>query len=422
MIWRVATFGFLVLLGVVATSTAAPPNVVLIISDDQAWTDFGFMGHPVIETPHLDRLARQSMVFPHGYVPSSLCRPSLASIITGRLPRQHKITGNDPSRPQGPQDRARYLADREAMVQFIDQVPTLPRTLAERGYVSFQSGKWWEGNYRRGGFTHGMTHGDPKRGGRHGDEGLAIGRTGMEPIARFIESAGDRPFFVWYAPFMPHAPHTPPERTLAKYRDQTKSIHVARYYAMCEWFDATCGELLDLVERSGESDNTVVLFVVDNGWIQRPDSPRYAARSKRSPYDGGIRTPIMVRWPGHVRPGIEEWPVSSIDLAPTILHACGLDTQADKLPGVNLLDTDAVLARRTIEGACYTHDATDLHHPSKNLLYDWSIQWPWKRIVPNLDHRPDSRTELFHLGSDPYERHNLADKTERGTDTSGPSR
>ncbi|MFV2069164.1 MAG: sulfatase-like hydrolase/transferase, partial [Pirellulales bacterium] len=394
----------------------------LIISDDQAWTDFGFMGHPVIETPHLDRLARQSMVFPHGYVPSSLCRPSLASIITGLLPHQHKITGNDPSPSQGPQDRARYLADREAMLQYIDQVPTLPRMLAEQGYVSFQCGKWWEGNYRRGGFTHGMTHGDPKRGGRHGDEGLAIGRSGMEPIARFIESAGDRPFFIWYAPFMPHAPHTPPERTLAKYQDQTESIHVARYYAMCEWFDATCGELIDLVERAGQSDNTVVLFVVDNGWIQRPDSPRYAARSKRSPYDGGIRTPIMVHWPGHVRPEIVERPVSSIDLAPTILHACGLDTQADKLPGANLPDTAAVLARGTIEGACFTHNAIDIRRPAKNLRYGWTIQWPWKRIMPNLDNLPDSRSELFHLGSDPYERHNLVDKMDWESDALGRSR
>jgi len=407
MIGRAWVVGWLVGWGLGTATLAAPPNVVLIISDDQAWTDFGFMGHPVIKTPCLDRLARESLVFPHGYVPSSLCRPSLASIITGLLPHQHKITSNDPPRLTGPDDRARYLADRRAMIEHIDQVPTLPRMLAKRGYVSFQSGKWWEGNYRRGGFTEGMTHGDPQRGGRHGDQGLAIGRSGMEPIARFIASAGDRPFFIWYAPFMPHAPHTPPERYLAKYRDKTPSIHVARYDAMCEWFDATCGELIDLIERAGQSDRTLVLLVVDNGWIQRPDSPRYAARSKRSPYEGGIRTPILVHWPGHVRPDIMERPVSSIDLAPTILDACGLDASAAKLPGVNLLDTAAVRARRSIEGECFTHNAIDIEHPAKNLLYRWTIEWPWKRIIPDPVNLPDRHPERYHLGSDPYEKHNL---------------
>ncbi|MGI6303434.1 MAG: hypothetical protein ACOX52_20605 [Verrucomicrobiota bacterium] len=82
------------------------------------------------------------------------------------------------------------------------------------GNVSFQSGKWWLGPAERGGFTSGMTHGDPDRGGRHGDEGLAIGREGMEPVFDFIRDAGDRPFFLWYAPFLPHAPHNPPERAV----------------------------------------------------------------------------------------------------------------------------------------------------------------------------------------------------------------
>ena len=98
----------LVLLALVMTIAATrasaedgPPNIVLIISDDQAWTDFGFMGHESIETPRLDRLADESLVFEHGYVPSSLCSPSLASIITGQYPHQHRITGNEPPRPKG---------------------------------------------------------------------------------------------------------------------------------------------------------------------------------------------------------------------------------------------------------------------------------------------------------------------------------
>ncbi|HQF12429.1 MAG TPA: sulfatase-like hydrolase/transferase, partial [Thermogutta sp.] len=168
--------------------SAKRPNVLLIISDDHAWTDYGFMGHPQIKTPSIDKLASESLVFTRGYVPSSLCRPSLATMITGLYPHQHGITGNDPALPDpkvnpmagraNPQF-ARYY---ETLMERIEKVPTLPRILGEAGYVSLQTGKWWEGSYRRGGFTEGMTHGDPRRGGRHGDEGLKIGREGLEPI------------------------------------------------------------------------------------------------------------------------------------------------------------------------------------------------------------------------------------------------
>ena len=114
-----------------------------------------------------------------------------------------------------------------------------------------------------------MTHGDPQRKGRHGDEGLAIGRQGLEPIASFLSECGDKPFFVWYAPIMPHTPHNPPQRLLAKYQRDDRSIERARYYAMCEWFDETCGELLAVLDDRGLSENTLVVYIADNGWIQR---------------------------------------------------------------------------------------------------------------------------------------------------------
>ena len=91
------------------------------------------------------------------------------------------------------------------------------------------------------------------------------------------------PFFLWYAPFLPHRPHNPPKRLLEKYQAEGVSDSIARYHAMCEWFDETCGELLAHVEERGLSEDTLVVFVVDNGWIQRADNGRYAPRSKRSP-------------------------------------------------------------------------------------------------------------------------------------------
>ena len=276
----------------VCAEPGQPPNIVFIISDDHAWTDYGFMDHPQIETPHLDRLAKRSAVFTRGYVPTALCRPSLATLITGKYAHQHKISGNDPallpsmtgrnSRRGEPEE---YRQLREKLISHIDRHPTLPRLLSEKGYVSHQSGKWWEGNYRRGGFTHGVTRGFPQPGGRHGDDGLKIGRDGMQPVFEFIDrSVSDKkPFFVWYAPFLPHTPHNPPERLFNKYKAKgIESDHIARYYAMIEWFDETCGELMRHLDEKGVGDNTLIVYVGDNGWIQQPDARGFApARSSR---------------------------------------------------------------------------------------------------------------------------------------------
>ena len=395
-------------------SAAKPPNIVLIISDDQSWTDYSFMGHEAIETPNIDRLAKQSRLFKRGYVPSSLCCPSLASMITGLYPHQTKITGNEPPMPPGGRDSEQYRKQVQECVSFIDDLPTLPRLLAKRGYVSHQSGKWWQGHYSRGGFTRGMTHGDTTRGGRHGDVGLKIGREGMEEIFDFIEDAGDKPFFVWYAPFLPHTPHNPPKRLLDKYAKKTESKFIARYWAMCEWFDETCGQLLDHLDEKKLVDDTIVLYVTDNGWIQRADNGRYAPRSKRSQYDGGLRTPIMVRWPNKVKPEDRPELANSIDLAPTILKACGL-APTKEMQGIDLLDDTALAKRKSTYGAIYLHNAVDIHKPSANLTYRWLINGDWKLILPHKEnvttkakHRDTGETELYNLAKDPHERNNLA--------------
>lgn len=391
-----------------STEGTRPPNIVLIISDDQAWNDYGFMGHPHIRTPHLDRLAEQSLCFPYGYVPSSLCCPSLATMITGLFPWQHGITGNEPPRPEGvgygDPDYRKQVAE---MIGFIDDVPTLPRLLKERGYVSFQSGKWWLGPAERGGFASGMTHGDPDRGGRHGDEGLAIGREGMEPVFDFIRDAGDRPFFLWYAPFLPHAPHNPPERLLAQYRDRVESIHIARYWAMCAWFDETCGALLGFLDEQGLTEETLVVYVTDNGWINLPDAQRYAPRSKRSPYEGGIRTPMMLRWPGRITPRRSEDLAQSIDIAPTVLRAVGLDIPA-AMQGINLLDAEAVGRRDMVSGDIYLHNAVDIRNPARNLLYRYCVTKEWKLILPEVGQLPQARPELYRIRQDPLEERDMA--------------
>jgi arylsulfatase A-like enzyme len=216
-----------------------------------------------------------------------------------------------------------------------------------------------------------------------------------------------KPFFLWYAPMMPHHPHTPPERLLAKYRAQTNSLHVARYWAMVEWFDETCGQLLDYLERKGLAKDTLVVYVADNGWIQPAEQPRFAPKSKQSPYDGGLRTPILVRWPGRVSPETSGALASSIDLAPTILRACGVEPPSD-LPGIDLRQAAVRNSRSAIFGACYTHDAIDLDQPSRSLRWRWCVVEGWKLIVPNPAMPTNGVMELYQIRNDPQEMHNVA--------------
>lgn len=407
-----------------ATSTAVAadsPNIVLILSDDQAWTDYGFMGHPDIQTPHLDALASESVVFPRGYVPTALCRPSLVTLITGHYASTHGVTGNDPSPKYAQPGSELYNQRRAALIARLDRFDTVPELLAERGYLSHQSGKWWEGSFQHGGFTHGMTRGFPQPGGRHGDDGLKIGRQGMEPVTSFVDDAveQDKPFFLWYAPFMPHTPHNPPERILKKYRTDDRPISIARYYAMCDWFDETCGQLIDHLEARNVRDNTLIVYVTDNGWIQNPAGKGYAPRSKQTPYEGGIRTPIMFSWPKHLKPAQREELVSSIDIVPTMLAAGGARIPED-LPGLNLLShlqTGKDIDRDAVFGESFAHDIADVNDPEASLLFRWCIEGRWKLLLTydgevnrykSTHPRTEKRPQLFDLIADPAETKNLA--------------
>jgi uncharacterized sulfatase len=206
---------------------------------------------------------------------------------------------------------------------------------------------------------------------------------------------------------MPHDPHTPPQRLFDKYKDKTPSEKVAKYWAMVDWFDETCGELVKHIDDAGLKDNTIFVYVCDNGWITNPKTGRYAEKSKQSQYDGGLRTPIMIRWPGHVQPKMSTDLAESIDLVPTLLHAVGIKP-TKTFPGIDLLDAAAVSARKTIYGECFTHNFVDLNVPAASLRWRWLINGYDKLIVPNKANQPDDVVELYDLKADPTEEKNLA--------------
>ena len=380
------------------------------------------MGHEAIQSPNLDRLAEQSIVFRRGYVPHGAV-PPLADDARNRplrpSPRCHR---NDPSPKYAAPKSELYAQQRAKLISYIDQFDTLPELLAADGYLCHQSGKWWEGSYSHGGFTHGMTRGFPEPGGRHGDDGLKIGREGMQPVTDFVDMAvkKEKPFFLWYAPFLPHTPHNPPERLLKKYEKEGRPLPIARYYAMCDWFDETCGELLGHLDKKGVRDNTLVVYVTDNGWIQNPKGRGYAPRSKQTPYEGGVRTPIMFSWPAKLKPADRPELVSSIDLVPTMLAAAGI---APTEGSARSRSTSQFWSRErrsngtAVFGEGFAHDIADIAKPEASLLYRWCIEGKWKLLLTydgevnrykSTHPRTEEGPQLFDLLADPHEEENVA--------------
>jgi uncharacterized sulfatase len=244
-------------------------------------------------------------------------------------------------------------------------------------------------------------------------------------VFEFIDhaTAEKKPFFLWYAPFMPHTPHTPPDRLFQKHKAKgIESDHVARYYAMVEWFDETCGQLMDRIEQKGLMQNTLFVYVADNGWIQDPNSQGYAPRSKQSANEGGTRQPIMFSWPGVIQPGNRgEQLCSSIDIVPTALAAAGAQAP-EKLSGLNLLPilkSGEPTARKECFGETFAHDVANIDKPEDTLLYRWVVDGKWKLLLTydgkldryaNSHPRTEKRPQLFDLLADPHEDNNLASK------------
>ena len=412
MAQRFALIALLVFfIGVPGHSKESRPNIILILSDDHTYSHYGFMGNGMVQTPNLDRMAGESLLYTRGYS-MPVCSPSLASLLTGLLPSRHGITGND----LGPKEGKKRRAQRDSLRERLFQNPMiLPKVLSDSGYLTFQTGKLWNTSYSEVGFTHGMT----KERSRHGGAGLTIGREGMKPIEDFIDLAleEEKPFFVWYAPFLPHDPHNPPERLKKKYVGKGPTKHGEVYHAMIEWLDETCGDLDEYLKKKKLKENTMIIYLSDNGWD--PKAGYKGGRAKLTPYENGIRTPIFARWPGKVTPQRDDTTLASIiDVVPTMLKAAGIEKPV-QLKGIDLRDHESMKGRDTIFVESYLHDIMDLEDPAKSLISAVVIN-KWSKlilpgaIVPNQKRRGFSSTagtiELFDLKADPKETSNLAEK------------
>jgi arylsulfatase A-like enzyme len=307
------------------------PNIVFVIGDDHGYPDFGFMGSDVVRTPNLDRLALEGTVFTHGFVSASICDPSLRSLVTGLHPMQWQLR----------KERLRSMGvDRGLETEIVDFV-TLPKLLARADYRSFQAGKLFGGSYDVAGFDAGMN--GPGVDLRFGGPGRKqLGRETMAPVLEFLDEQGETPFFLWFAPMLPHRPFDASPELQALYAGKGLSRAAVRYYANISRFDELVGELVEALEKRGLRERTLIVYLADNGWDQgshdvvQPGWDADGERGKRSMYELGFRTPILFNWPGHVEAGVvrDEF-VSSVDLFPTLLHYAGVMPSPGR-PGFSL--------------------------------------------------------------------------------------
>lgn len=374
-----------------------PPNIVLIIGDDHGYSDFGFMGSEVAQTPHLDRLAAGGLVFPIGYSTASVCRPSLRSLLTGLHPlefdqyEQRRIQQGVPPSPKTPLQELFH---------------TLPALLGERGYASFQSGKYQEGSFENAGFTHGMTRSAGKAGRK---QGIRIARETMDPVFDFIDAHLEQPFLLWFAPQLPHLPHDPPRRLRDRYKNQGLPWFAPGYYASVTWFDESVGRLIGHLDKRGLRERTLIVYLADNGWQAPGEGVDYdfvlgGAEGKLSLHELGFRTPVIFNQPGRIEPRrAESTLISTVDLFPTLLAFAGARAPANR-EGRDLLPVvvdGAPGPREALIGTAATLRTDAEGRPAGGaFLRDPRWHYLWYN---------DGREALYDLAQDPHERRDVAD-------------
>ena len=398
-------------------SAPTPWNVLFVLMDDLGWHDVGPYGNRVIDTPNLNRFAEQSARFTNAYAACPVCSPTRASIMTGKYPARLHLTDWIPGRKQFP--TAKLLTPK--FNQFLPVTDkTVAETISPRGYRTAAIGKW-----HLGGDGHlpsdrgfGVNIGGNQAGQPPAYFGpLELPGLRLEPGEfltqrltyegiRFMNADKSVPFFLYQAHFTVHLPLQAREDAIAKYRKRDTGEIDPVYCAMVESADDSMGQLMKALDDSNQRDNTIVFFFSDNGGV-RYQEKRHTPVTDNAPlrggkghlFEGGIREPLMIRWPGVTRSGsLIDHPVSSVDFFPTVCEATG--ASAGSVDGVSLaplLKGDKGPSRPLFWH--YPHYSDQGGKPSGAVREgDWKL----------IEFYEDGRLELFHLPDDPGERKNLS--------------
>ncbi|GAF03696.1 sulfatase [Saccharicrinis fermentans] len=409
-------------------STSLPkdlPNVVLIVVDDMGWTDCGFMGSEYYETPNIDQLAKESMVFTNAYAGAANCAPSRAALMSGmNSPRTGIYTvspsdrGNVKSRKLIPIKNTEFLAD---------SVYTMAEMFKDAGYVTGHFGKWHLGeNPCTQGFdvnVGGGPSGHPKSyfapyiyPDLPAPKGEYLTDRLTNEAITFLENNKKNPFFLYMPFYTVHTPIQGKEAIVQKYKSKasTEAHHRADYAAMVESMDYSVGRILNKIDNL-KLDNTLIVFTSDNGGIFAISKQWPLRAGKGAYYEGGIRVPLTIKWKGYIEPGKTNVPVLNMDFYPTFRDIIQAKIPANKIfDGVSL--KGLLLENKELEErSLFFHFPVYLQAYSKKSGVNRDplfrtrpgtamIRGDWKMIY----YYEDEQVELFNLREDISESNNLA--------------
>jgi arylsulfatase A-like enzyme len=403
--------------------SAELPNVVLIVADDLGWADLGCYGSKYHKTPNIDRLAADGMRFTQAYAAAPVCSPTRASILTGRHPARIGITDWLPGRPDRPDQKLL----RPPLVNALPaDVPTLPEILKKAGYTSGLIGKWHLGGKGSSPTDRGF---DVNVGGSEAGspfsyfapfqakDGRVMPGLGEAPAGeyltdrlaaeaeKFLDANKDKPFFLYLAHYAPHIPMKAKADLIAKYKPgQPGQQGNPVYAAMLESLDDAVGRVLKKLDDLKLTERTIVIFISDNGGLctlEGPNTPPTINTPLREGkgylYEGGLRVPLILKYPGITPPGsVTQIRVVSTDLFPTILSICDV-TVPGNLDGTTLFQQ---AAEREDLYWHYPHYSNQGGKPGGAVRAgDWKL----------VEFYENDRRELFDLKADPGEGRNLAE-------------
>lgn len=405
------------------TEKQSPPNIILFLADDMGWNDPGFMGSTYHQTPRMDQLAAEGMVFTQAYANCANCAPTRASLLSGMAVPDHGIyTVGNPARGQS---KNRKLIPSPNKTELDTSVVTIAELLKRAGYATAHIGKWHLGEGETGPLNQGF---DVNIGGTHkghprtyfspyhnkaledGPEGEYLTDRLTDEAVNYIAGHKDQPFFMYFSHYSVHTPIQGKKELVEKYEqlEGDERHHHPVYAAMMESTDQSLGRVVDALKQHGIDDNTLLVFFSDNGG--------HAVYTKMDPlrggkgefYEGGIREPLVFWWPGTIKPGKCAVPVIGTDFYPSFAKLAGVDLPDQSLEGMDLMP---LVKEGTLSGE------RDLfwHFPAYLEGYLPGQVWrttpvsvirsgDWKL----LHYFEENRNELYNLKNDPYEKNNLA--------------
>jgi arylsulfatase A len=414
-------------LSLLQTARAQRLNVLLILVDDWGATDLGCGGSMFYETPNIDRLAASGMRFTQAYSACTVCSPSRAAILTGKYPARLHLTdwiaGHDyPWARLRPPAWTQHLKLEEE---------TLAEALKPAGYVSASIGKWHltpatgdigafyperqgfdlnvAGSHRGAPPSFFSPYGlDTLKDGPNGE--YLTDREAME-VSRFIVQNQYRPFFAYVPHYAVHTPVQAKNERVERFKrkaDANAPQHNSTYAAMIANLDENVGRLMQTLQETGVADRTVVILTGDNGgWLPSTNTNLRLRAGKGSAYEGGVRVPLIVRWPGLTKSGsVCDVPVIGADLFPTVLDAAGVERRKSAMDGVSLLPLlkNSGSARGWRRSTLFWHYPH--YHPGGATPYSAIREGDWKLI----QFHEDQHCELYNLKEDPEEQDDLVNR------------